>query len=45
MRKIISALLKPGRKLGLDKPETRQDWNREEREIPITIPVSMSRTA
>lgn len=45
MRKIISALLKPGRKLGLDEPETRRNLNREEREAPITIPVSMSRTA
>ena len=45
MRKIISALLKPGRKLGLDEPETRRERNQEEREAPITIPVSMSRTA
>ena len=45
MRKIISALLKPGRKLRLDEPETRRDRKREEREAPITIPVSMSRTA
>lgn len=45
MRKIISALLKPGRKLGLDEPETRRERNREEREAPITIPVSMSQTA
>lgn len=45
MRKIISALLKPGRKLGLDEPETRRERKREEREALITIPVSMSRTA
>lgn len=46
-RKIIGALLKPGRKLGLDDPAKRRalTQKKEERTSPITIPVTMARIA
>lgn len=45
MRKIVSALLKPGRRLGLDNPQARRARSRSVRSSLLTIPAALTPTA